>query len=338
MRGHVVRTAGNERSGKCRMSFTRAFFAIFCLVVTGFAHAAAYPDKPVRVIVPSAPGGGIDVIARLVSQRLSEDLGKPFIIDNRPGGGGNIGMETAAKSPRDGYTLLAAGSQLVATPALGVRAGFEPIKDFAPISLISKAPNVLVVHPSVQARSVSELIALARGKPGEVTFASAGNGSTPHLAGELFNTLAQIKMTHVPYRGTGPALTAILSSEVAIMFMVAPTAVPQLKTGRLRGLAVTSTARLSVTPDLPTVSESGLKGFESVQWYGILAPSGSPPDVLRTLNLHLVRFVQTPEIQQRFAAEGALPVGSTREEFTSHIKSEMVKWTRIIKLSGARAD
>ena len=320
------------------MRIVGALFAIVCVATAGFAHAGVYPDKPVRVIVPSAPGGGIDVLARLVSQRLSEDFGKPFIIDNRPGGGGNIGMETAAKSPRDGYTLLAAGSQLVATPALGIRAGFEPMKDFDAISLIAKAPNVLVVHPSVQARSVGELIALARSKPGEITFASAGNGSTPHLAGELFNTLAQIKMTHVPYRGTGPALTAILSSEVAIMFMVAPAAVPQLKSGRLRGLAVTSTSRLPAAPDLPTVSESGLKGFESVQWYGILAPSRSPVDVLRTLNVQLVRFVQTPEIQQRFAAEGTLPVGSSREEFASHIKSEMVKWTRVIKLSGARAD
>jgi tripartite-type tricarboxylate transporter receptor subunit TctC len=319
------------------MNFIRTLLASVCLAIAGPGHAA-YPDKPVRMIVPSAPGGGIDVIARLVCQRLTEELGKPFIVDNRPGGGGNIGIETAAKSPRDGYTLLASGSQLVATPALGVRAGYEPIKDFDAISLIAKAPNVLVVHPSVQARSVQELIAFARTKPGEVTFASAGNGSTPHLAGELFNTLAQVKMVHVPYRGTGPALTAILSSEVSVMFMVAPAAVPQLKSGRLRGLAVTSTARLPVTPDLPTVSESGLKGFESVQWYGILAPSGSPADVLRTLNVHLVRFVQTPEIQQRFSAEGALPVGSTREDFATHIKAEMVKWSRVIKLSGARPD
>lgn len=320
------------------MSLLRTAFGIVCFAVAGSIYAAAYPDKPVRMIVPSAPGGGIDVIARLVSQRLTEDLGKPFIVDNRPGGGGNIGIETAARSARDGYTLLASGSQLVATPALGVRAGYEPIKDFDAISLLAKAPNVLVVHPSVQARSVGDLISLARTKPGQVTFASAGNGSTPHLAGELFKTLAQIKMTHVPYRGTGPALTALLSSEVAIMFMVAPAAIPQLKAGRLRGVAVTSTTRLPVTPDLPTISESGLQGFESVQWYGILAPAGAPADVLRTLNTHLVRFVQTPEIQQRFTADGAVPVGSTREEFASHIKAEMVKWTRVIKLSGARPD
>jgi tripartite-type tricarboxylate transporter receptor subunit TctC len=307
-----------------------------CLMVSVLCHAA-YPEKPVRIIVPSAPGGGIDVIARLIAQRLSSSLGKPFVVEDRPGGGGNIGIEAAAKSPGDGYTLLASGSQLVATPALGVGAAFDPIKDFDPISLISKAPNVLVVHPSLPVRSVRELIALAQRNRGELAFASAGNGSTPHLAGELFNTLARVKMIHVPFRGTGPALTALLSGEVSIMFMVAPAAIPQLHAGRLRGLAVTSTSRLSVTPDLPTVAESGLKGFESVQWYGILAPAGSPEDALRILSTHIVSFVQTPEIQKRFVSEGALPVGSSREEFASHIRSEMVKWSRIIKATGAHA-
>jgi tripartite-type tricarboxylate transporter receptor subunit TctC len=314
----------------------RAIGASLCLAAGMPAHAA-YPEKPVRIIVPSAPGGGIDVIARLVSQRLSSGLGKPFVVENRPGGGGNIGIETAAKSPSDGYTLLASGSQLVATPALGAGVGYDPIKDFDAISLISKAPNVLVVHPSLPVRSVRELIALAQKSPGDLAFASAGNGSTPHLAGELFNTLARVKMIHVPFRGTGPALTALLSGEVSVMFMVAPAAIPQLHAGRLRGLAVTSTTRLAVTPDLPTVAESGLKSFESVQWYGILAPAGSPEDALRILNTQIVTFVQTPEIQKRFVSEGALPVGSSREEFASHIRSEMVKWSRIIKATGAHA-
>ena len=315
----------------------RAIAGSLCLAVSVLCQAA-YPEKPVRIIVPSAPGGGIDLIARLISQRLSSTFGKPFVVENRPGAGGNIGIEAAAKAPGDGYTLLASGSQLVATPALGASVGYDPIKDFAAISLISKAPNVLVVHPSLPVRSVRELIALAQKSPGDLAFASAGNGSTPHLAGELFNTLARVKMVHVPYRGTGPALTALLSGEVSVMFMVAPAAVSQLRAGRLRGLAVTSTTRIPVTPDLPTVAESGLKSFESVQWYGILAPSGSPEDALRILNTEIVAFVQTPEIQKRFVSEGALPAGSSREEFASHIRNEMVKWSRIIKATGARAD
>jgi tripartite-type tricarboxylate transporter receptor subunit TctC len=315
----------------------RAAFVFVC-VAAAFPVHAAYPDRPVRVIVPSAPGGGIDAIARLVSQRLSEELGKSFIVDNRGGAGGNIGMEAAAKSPHDGYTLLVAGSQLVANPSLSTKTGFDPVKDFDPICLIAKAPNVLVVHPSLPVKSVRDLIALANAKKGEVAFASAGNGSTPHLAGELFNVMANVKMLHVPYRGTGPALAAILSGEVGVMFMVAPAAVPQLKANRLRGLAVTSVTRLSAIPDLPTIAESGLRGYESIQWYGVLSPAGSPEDVLRTLNAYIVKFVQTAEVQQRFNAEGALPVASTREEFAAHIKSEAVKWARVIRQSGARAD
>ena len=315
----------------------RAAVAVAAVTAALSAHAA-YPERPIRMIVPSAPGGGIDAIARLVSQRLSEELGKPVVVENRPGGGGNIGMEAAARAARDGYTLLVAGSQLVANPTLIPKTPFDPVRDFDAICLIAKAPNVLVVHPSLPVKTVRDLIALAKMKRGEVAFASAGNGSTPHLAGELFNMMANVKMMHVPYRGTGPALTAILSGEVSVMFMVAPAAVPQVKAQRLRGIAVTSSVRLPATPDLPTVGEAGLQGYESIQWYGVLAPAGSPEDVLRTLNLHIVKFVQTPEVQQRFTAEGAMPVASTREDFSAHIKSEMVKWARVIKQSGARAD
>lgn len=313
------------------------FVTVAWLASTGFARAA-FPEKPIRIIVPSAPGGGIDSMARLIAQKLTEDFGKPIVVENRPGAGGNIGMEAAAKSPRDGYTLLMAGSQLVANPSLSSKVGFDPVKDFDPVCLIAKAPNVLVVHPSLPVKSVRDLVSLARANPGEVAYASAGNGSTPHLAGELFNIMARVKMMHVPYRGTGPALIGILGGEVSVMFMVAPAAVPQVKANRLRGLAVTSATRLPVVPDLPTITESGLQGYESIQWYGVLAPAGAPHEVLQLLNSHIAKFVQTREMQQRLSNDGAIPVGSARQEFATHIKNEIVKWANVIKKSGARLD
>jgi len=302
------------------------------------AFAQVYPAGPVRVIVPFPAGGGVDGTGRLLAQKLTESLGKPFIIDNRPGANGMIGSELAARSPKDGYTLLVNGANLVTTPSLYAKVTYDPIRDFDPVSLAALAPNVLVVHPSLPAKSVKELIALARARPGQVNFAGSGSGSTPHLAAELFNTMAKVKMVHVPYRGTGPAVTGLLSGEASVMFMPTTNAVPLVKSGRLRALAVTSLQRLPAMPELPTVSESGLKGYQSSQWYGMLAPAGTPVEILNLLNAHIVKIMRTADMKERMTAGGSVAVGSTREAFAAHIKEEFARWAKVIQASGARVD
>ena len=308
------------------------------VVVTAQAVAQGYPTGPVRVIVPFPPGGGVDGSGRLISQKLTEALGRQFVVDNRPGANGMIGSELAARSAKDGYTLMVNGANFVTTPSLYAKVTYDPVKDFAPVSLLALAPNVLVVHPSLPAKSVKELTALARARPGQVNFAGSGSGSTPHLAAELFNTLANVKMVHVPYRGTGPAIVGLMSGEASVMFMPTTNAVPLVKAGRLRPLAVTTQNRVPAMPDLPTVAESGLKGYESSQWYGVLAPAGTPEDILNLLNSHIVKIMHGADMKQRLNEEGVLPVGSTRAEFAAHIKVETAKWAKVIKQSGARID
>lgn len=312
--------------------------ALAMLVVSSTAVAQGYPAGPVRVIVPFPPGGGVDGAGRLISQKLSEALGKQFVVDNRPGANGMIGSELAAKAAKDGYTLMVNGANFVTTPSLYSKVTYDPVRDFEPVSLIALAPNVLVVHPSLPAKSVKELVALAKVRPGEVNYAGSGSGSTPHLAAELFNTLANVRMIHVPYRGTGPAIVGLMSGEASVMFMPTTNAVPLVKAGRLRALAVTSRERMSAMPELPTVSESGLKGYESSQWYGMLAPAGTPADVLGLLNLHVMKIMQAPDMKQRLTGEGLVAVGNSREQFAAHIKAEITKWAKVIKASGARVD
>ena len=308
------------------------------LAVSVNAAAQSYPANPVRVVVPFPPGGGNDSMGRILAQRLSESLGKQFVIDNRGGANGMIGSELVAKAPKDGYTLLVNGANFVTSPSLYAKPLYDPIKQFDPISLLAFAPNVLVVHPSVPARTVKELIALAKAQPGEIGFAGSGSGSTPHLAGELFKTMTGANMIHVPYRGTGPAITGLVSGEVTTMFMPSLTAVSLINNGRVRGLAVTSRQRLDALPKLPTVSEAGLKGYESSQWYGFLAPAGTPADILRVLSVHTMKVMQTAEMKERLAKSGSVAVGSTREEFARHLASEYEKWAKVIKASGATAD
>jgi tripartite-type tricarboxylate transporter receptor subunit TctC len=312
--------------------------ALALICATGPAAAQGYPAGPVRVIVPFPPGGGVDAMGRLVGQKLSEALGKPVVIENRAGANGMIGSEAVARSPRDGYTLLVNGANFVTTPLLFSKVSYDPIRDFDPISLMALGPNVLVVHPSLPVNSVKDLIALAKAKPGHVQFAGSGSGSTPHLAGELFNAMARVKMVHVPYRGSGPAMIGLLSGEASIMFLPAINAGPHLKSGRLRALAVTSRERLPAMPELPTISESGLQGYESSQWYGVLAPSGAPADVLGLLNAHIAKIMQAADMKQRLTNEGLVTVGSTREQLAAHIKAETTKWARVIKESGAKVD
>ena len=314
------------------------FATLALLVSSGLTTAQSYPTGPVRVIVPFPPGGGVDGTGRLLTQKLTEVLGKQFIVDNRAGANGMIGSEIVARSPKDGYTLLVNGANFITTPSLYSKVTYDPIKDFDPVSVVSLAPNVLVVHPSLPAKSVKELIALAKARPGQVNFAGSGSGSTPHLAAELFNTMAKVRMVHVPYRGTSPAIVGLMSGEASVMFMPTTNAVPLVKGGRLRALAVTSRERVPAMPELPTVSESGLKGYESSQWYGMLAPAGTPADILGLLNAHVVKIMQAPDMKQRLTGEGLVAVGSTREQFAAHIKAEIAKWAKVIKESGARVD
>jgi tripartite-type tricarboxylate transporter receptor subunit TctC len=324
---------------RCVMQVAKALtVALAFACAAGPAGAQGYPAGPVRVIVPFPPGGGVDGAGRLISQKLAEALGRPFVVDNRPGANGMIGSELAARSAKDGYTLMVNGANFVTTPSLYSKVTYDPVRDFEPVGLIALAPNVLVVHPSLPVKSVKELIALARARPGQVNYAGSGSGSTPHLAAELFNALAKVTMVHVPYRGTGPAIVGLMSGEASVMFMPTTNAVPLVKAGRLRALAVTSRERVPALPGLPTVSESGLKGYESSQWYGVLAPAGTPADVLDLLNKNIVTIMRAPDMTSRMTGEGLVAVGSTREQFASHIKVELAKWAKVIKASGARVD
>ncbi len=315
---------------------------IFAIVWIGLLWADAlaqnYPAGPVRVVVPFPAGGGVDAAGRLLTVRLTEAFGKSFVVENRGGANGNIGSEVVAKSPKDGYTLLFTGAGFVTNPSLYAKVPYDAVHDFDPISLMAFGPNVLVVHPSLPVKSVKDLIALAKAQPGAIGFAGSGSGSTPHLAGELFNTLAGVKMIHVPYRGTGPAMIGLLSGETPVMFLPAINAGPHIKSGRLRAIAVTSPSRLGSMPELPTVAEAGLKGYESSQWYGVLAPAGTPDDILTVLNAQVAKIVHGADMKQRLIDDGIVPVGNSRQQFSAYIKAELVKWADVIKRSGARIE
>ena len=316
----------------------RWLLAAVLATACGFTLAQSYPAGPVRVVVPFPAGGGVDSMGRIVAQKLSEALGKQFVVDNRGGANGMVGSELVAKSPKDGYTLLVNGANFVTTPSLYRKVTYDPLREFDPVSLVSLAPNVLVAHPSLQASSVKQLIAIARARPGEVNYAGSGSGSTPHLAAELFKFMTRTEMVHVPYRGTGPAIAGLLSGEAGIMFMPALPAVPHVKSGRLKALAVTSASRLPALPQLPTVAESGLPGYESSQWYALMAPAGTPPEILDALNRTVAAFMHAPEMRSRMTDSGSVAVGSSREELAQHLRSELDKWARVIRQSGAVVD
>ncbi len=290
----------------------------------------AYPKGPVRVILPFPAGGGVDAAGRILAQKLAEGFGKPFVIENRGGANGNIGTEAAAKSANDGTTLLFTGAGFVTNPSLYRSVPYDPVKDFEPISLMALGPNVLVVHPSLPVRSVKELIALARSQPGRIGFAGSGSGSTPHLAGELFNVMAGVQ--------SGPAMIGLLAGEAPVMFLPAINAGGHVAAGRLRAIAVTSRERLQAMRDLPTVSEAGLLGYESSQWYGLLAPAGTQRDVLDLLNAQVANIMRTSDMKARMTNDGLVPIGGSREQFAGHIRSEIEKWAKVISASGARVD
>jgi tripartite-type tricarboxylate transporter receptor subunit TctC len=300
--------------------------------------AEPYPARPVRVVIGLAPGGGTDIQARLFAQKLSENLGRPFVVENRTGAGGTIAYAQIAKSPPDGYTLLGVTSGYTITPAVYSKLPYDPVKDFAPISLVVQAPFLLLTHPSLPVRSVKDLLALARAKPGMLDCGSAGHGSSTHMAFELFRTMAGVKITHIPYKGTGPALVDGMAGQVHMLFGNVLSTLTHVKTGRLRALAVTTPKRSTVLPDLPTISESGVPGYENSTWFGLLAPAGTPAAVLNKLNAELVKASQSPDIVERIAPDGGEPVGSTPEQFRRHLATEIERWRKVAKAAGMRVE
>jgi tripartite-type tricarboxylate transporter receptor subunit TctC len=305
----------------------------------GLACAQAYPVKPIKMIVPFPAAGTTDIVARAVGQKLSEALGQQVIIDNRPGAGGNIGSDLVAKAAPDGYTLLmgTVGTHAI-NASLYSKMPFDHVKDFVPITLVAAVPNVLIVNPSVAAKSVQELIALAKAKPGQLSFASSGNGTSIHLSGELFKTMAGVDMVHVPYKGSAPALTDLMGGQVNLMFDNLPSALAHIKAGKLRALAVTSSKRSPALPDVPTISEAGLPGFEASSWFGVFAPAATPKEIIARLSAEIVKVINSAELKERLAAQGAEVVGGSPEQFAAHIKSETAKWAKVVKASGATVD
>jgi len=302
-------------------------------------YAADYPSNPIRMIVGFAAGGGTDTTARAIAQKMSAAMGEQVVVDNRPGAAGNVATELVVRGPADGYTILMGTiAALAINPTLYGNLAFDPIKDLAPVSQAVNSSNILVVHPSVQAKSVQELIALAKAKPGTLNYGSSGIGGTGHLAGVLFDELAGTKMTHVPYKGGGPAMIELVGGQVQLVFATPPTAVPQIKSGKIRGLAVTTLKRSSVMPDLPTISESGLKGYDANNWYGVVVPVKTPKPIVTRLNTEIVKALNAPDLKELFFTQGLDPAPSTPEQFGAYIKSELGKWAKVIKASGAKAD
>ena len=313
------------------LSLSIAFFAS--------AQAPAYPTKPIRLVVPFPAGGTTDILARAVAQRLTEAWGQPVVVDNRPGAGGNIGSELVAKSTPDGYTLEmgTVGTHAI-NPSLYAKMPYDHVKDFAPVILVAGVPNVLVVNPAVPAQSVAELIAYAKANPGRLNFASSGSGTSIHLSGELFKVMAGVDMMHVPYKGSSPALADLLGGQVQLMFDNLPSSLAQIKAGKLRALAVTSATRAAALPDVPTIAESGLPGFEASSWFGVLAPAGTPPAIVAKLNAEIDKWLATPEAKEKMLGQGANAAGGTPEDFARHIQIETAKWAKVVKASGAKVD
>jgi tripartite-type tricarboxylate transporter receptor subunit TctC len=313
--------------------------AVLSAAPVAIAQAPAYPTKPIRIVVPFPPGGATDILARDVAQKLTDAWGQSVIVDNRPGAGGNIGSELVAKSAPDGYTLEmgTVGTHAI-NASLYAKMPYDNVKDFVPIILVAGVPNVLEVNPALPVNSVPELIAYAKANPGKLNFASSGNGTSIHLSGELFKAMAGVEMTHVPYKGSAPALQDLIAGQVQVMFDNLPPSLPQIRAGKLRALAVTSAARAPALPDVPTVAEAGLPGFEASSWFGLLAPAGTPPAIVAQINAEVGKWLATPEAKENLAKQGANAAGGTPEDFAKHIAAETAKWAKVVKASGAKVD
>ena len=310
------------------------------MALAPLAHAQpAYPNKPVRLIVPFAPGGSTDVLARLLSEELRAELGQPVIVENKPGAGGNIGGDLVAKAPADGYTVLvAAAGPTVVNPSLYAKMPYSPAKDLRPVTLLINEPNLMAIHPSIPAKSVAEFVAYAKSKPKDLSFASAGNGTPAHLAGEWFNQLTGTTIAHVPYKGTGPAINDLIAGQVAMMIDNMPALWPHVQSGRLRALAVTTEKRSGAAPDLPTLNESGAKGLVFSAWKGLMVPAATPEAIVKRLHEASVKALAKPELRKKLVDLGADPVGSTPEQFGAQIKDETVTWAKLVKSTNARID
>lgn len=304
----------------------------------GSALAQGYPSRPIRILVGFPPGGVADILARSVGSKLSESLGQPVVVENRAGAGGNIAAELLARSAPDGHSLIMFGTPTLANVFLYRKLSYDPMNEFAPVALVASMANILVVNPSVPANSVTELISLAKSKPGQLNFGSAGIGSTQHLSGQLFKSAAGIDISHIPYKGSGPAMTALLAGEIPIIFNVMSTVLPHMKAGKVRGLAVTSAKRSPFAPELPTIAEAGIPGYEYVAYFGLIAPARTPQEIIARLNAETARILQLPDIMERLAFNGAEPMIATPEQFGAFLREELTRMGKVVRESGARAD
>jgi tripartite-type tricarboxylate transporter receptor subunit TctC len=316
----------------------RLVAALLLFLASALAGAQDWPSRPVRLILPFPPGGGTDILGRLIAERLSASLGQPVVTENRGGAGGNVGAEAAARSAPDGYTIVLVAPSLAISPTLYSKINYDPVKDFAAVSLVATVPNVMITQPSLPAENLREFIAYARSRPGVLNFGSGGAGTSNHLAGELFNIVTGTKLVHVPYKGVNLAMQDVLAGNVHLVFIGIPAAAPHVKAGKLRALALVAPQRSGALPDVPTVAEAGLRDFEVTTWYGVLAPAGTPRSIVVRLNAELVKIMHSSELKERLAATGTEPLTSTPEEFAAYIKREIAKWGDVIRKSGAKAD
>ena len=305
--------------------------ALFLAVCFSAQAQSDYPARPVKIVVPSPPSGGTDIIGRVLAQHFSKAFGQQFFVENKPGAGNMIGIESVARSAGDGYTLLMVASTLALNSVLYKKVSYDPVRDFAPITLAATAPNIFIVNPSVPAKTLAELIALARAKPGQLSYGTPGVGTSPHMSTELMKSMAGIDLQHVPYKGTAPALTDVIGGQICCMFSNALTALPHIQSGRVRALAVSGPKRLGAAPEIPTVAEAGVPGYAAMQWYGLVAPAGTPAAVVSRLNGEALKALKSDEMRRRLAADGAEPVGTSPAEFGAFLKSELEKWTRVAR-------
>lgn len=324
------------RKSRIWLSVAVVFSLMAFVLAVSPAAQAAFPEKPIRMIVPFPAGGNADIVARSIGNELSKNLGVPVVIENRGGAGGVIGSEIVAKAPADGYTIVMVSASHVINPSMQKSLPYDTIKDFAGISLVAEVPTVLVVHPSVPAKSLKELIAYAKANPGKINFATAGNGTVGHLSAELLKSMAQIKMEHVAYKGNGPAMTDVLGGHVQMIFGSMPSALPHIKSGALRALVVTAPKRSAAAPDIPSTAEAGMPGFDVATGFGLFAPSKTPRPIINKLNAEVVKALKLPEVSNRLAGQGAEPVGSTPEEYDAFVKKEIAKWQKVCKEAGIK--
>ena len=317
---------------------SRIVLAGALLLLAVVAHAQGYPNRAVRIVVPFPPGGTSDILARTIGARLSDSLGQPVVVENRPGAGGNIAAEHVAKSAPDGYTLIMGTSSLAISQGLYRKLNYDLVRDFAPITQAVNYANLLVVHPSTGFSNVGDLLAAAKARPGALSYGTAGNGTPPHMTGELFKSYTKVDLLHIPYKGGAPAIADLVAGQIPVMFDNVPPLLPHVRSGRIKALAVTSLGRVPVLPDVPSLHELGLKDFDAVGWNGLLAPAGTPREIVSRVHADVVRILRLPEVREQLGAQGADIVGNTPEEFGAWIRVEVRKWAEVIRVSGAKVD